>query len=243
MPQARLLSLSFHSVVLSKASRLTIATLYLQPLYFHFYTSTASSRSQISNNQPLSPEDEEEGQGQRHGKSADDDYYALLLSSPLPTRNTAVSSSSRVRPVSSIPTSSRRASPLTPKLEPRVIFGSRLAGPAARQREGWAQERPKEPDNCCMSGCVNCVWDAYREEVEEWAARRKREAEEGRAVPVDGSVGDVDGPEGGGEIGTGALFEGVPVGIQEFMALEKRLKEKDRDRGRTGGATGATATT
>jgi len=24
-----------------------------------------------------------------------------------------------------------------------------------------------------MSGCVNCVWDRYRDEIEEWAAARK----------------------------------------------------------------------
>lgn len=30
--------------------------------------------------------------------------------------------------------------------------------------------RPEEPDNCCMSGCVNCVWDQYRDDMEEWAA-------------------------------------------------------------------------
>jgi hypothetical protein len=31
--------------------------------------------------------------------------------------------------------------------------------------------KPTEPDNCCMSGCVNCVWDVYREDLEEWAAK------------------------------------------------------------------------
>ena len=30
--------------------------------------------------------------------------------------------------------------------------------------------KPAEPDNCCMSGCVNCVWDRFRDEMEEWAA-------------------------------------------------------------------------
>ncbi|KUI70000.1 hypothetical protein VM1G_05314 [Cytospora mali] len=65
----------------------------------------------------------------------------------------------------------------------KVVFGTRLAGPTERA-ERLAQIRskshvvagvivppkPEEPDNCCMSGCVNCVWDLYRDEMEEWAA-------------------------------------------------------------------------
>lgn len=37
----------------------------------------------------------------------------------------------------------------------------------------WVPPRPDEPDNCCMSGCVNCVWDRYRDDIEEWAAAKK----------------------------------------------------------------------
>lgn len=87
-----------------------------------------------------------------------------------------------------------------------------------------------------MSGCVNCVWDAYREEVEEWAARRKKREAKGRgavqvgeAQEMEGSIGDLDGPGGVGDTEAGALFEGLPVGIKEFMALEKRLREKQRE--------------
>lgn len=111
-------------------------------------------------------------------------------------------------------------------------------------------EKPQEPDNCCMSGCVNCVWDAYREEVEEWAkARRRKDAESsrsgmkkvGRSTPArglgKGLVDEQDGSEGVGdmdEVGRGldldlddgALFADVPVGIREFMATEKRLRER-----------------
>lgn len=117
----------------------------------------------------------------------------------------------------------------------------------ARGERGIA--RPPEPDNCCMSGCVSCVWDAYREEVEEWArARRRGETgrergagigEEGRVRGMgmgvgagdggdEGGVGDLDevgGMELGGE-DDGGLFEGVPVGIREFMNTEKRLRER-----------------
>jgi membrane protein involved in colicin uptake len=63
-----------------------------------------------------------------------------------------------------------------------VIFGSRLAGPAERAEQlaklrqkstlvagVLVPPKPEEPDNCCMSGCVNCVWDRYRDEMEDWA--------------------------------------------------------------------------
>ncbi|KAJ1337941.1 Oxidoreductase-like protein [Microdochium nivale] len=72
-----------------------------------------------------------------------------------------------------------------------ITFGTKLGGPA---NEGARAERlralrlsqgsliagirvpprPDEPDNCCMSGCVNCVWDRYRDDMEEWAAMSLR---------------------------------------------------------------------
>lgn len=76
-----------------------------------------------------------------------------------------------------------------------MIFGSRLAGPAEREEQlaklrakstviagVVVPPKPEEPDNCCMSGCVNCVWDRFRDEMEDWAladaeAKRKLAAE------------------------------------------------------------------
>lgn len=79
-------------------------------------------------------------------------------------------------PTDSLPKSDREES----IAKARIVFGSRLAGPAERRRDIDAAStkiagimvppRPEEPDNCCMSGCVNCVWDRYRDEIEEWAA-------------------------------------------------------------------------
>ncbi len=145
----------------------------------------------------------------------------------------------------------------------RVVFGSRLAGPAERRDERarastiiagvLVPPRPSEPDNCCMSGCVNCVWDRYRDELEEWAARSSEaraklaahrasgHALGGMTVDSDvlnrpGTSMDDDG--GGSETnwthslgspreGTD-LFEGIPVGIREFMRTEKMLKERHK---------------
>ena len=190
-------------------------------------------------------------------KPADDDYYALLLSSPLPTAASPSRASTPSGPQntspqisaneSSKPPGPRNTSTNSPR-DARVIFGSRLAGPAeAREKQGWAEARPKEPDNCCMSGCVNCVWDLYREEMEEWAARQRKahtelvvgEADKARKMRGRGKrkeaeaqgEGDADSDGGigvykGVDLAEEGLFEGVPVGIREFMNTEKRLREK-----------------
>ncbi|KAF2133373.1 hypothetical protein P153DRAFT_282060 [Dothidotthia symphoricarpi CBS 119687] len=134
----------------------------------------------------------------------------------------------------------------------RLVFGSK---PGVRERRKAIDAashniagiivppKPSEPDNCCMSGCVNCVWDMYRDEMEEWAekstkarvamqARRKNGeevAEKGAPNLVAVSMDD-DG--GGSETNWGEetrdLFEDVPVGIREFMKTEKKLKQRHK---------------
>lgn len=146
----------------------------------------------------------------------------------------------------------------------RVIFGSRLAGPIDRANEVKAAStsiagvlvppRPAEPDNCCMGGCVNCVWDVYRDELEEWAEKRaeadrrlahqgkqgpdmmRRESPSGPQMPAhvmhsmddDGGGSntnwDLGPPPSATPAGEGDLFADIPVGIREFMRTEKRLK-------------------
>ncbi|KAG6361712.1 hypothetical protein INS49_009940 [Diaporthe citri] len=101
-------------------------------------------------------------------------------------KEVAAKTSSASSPSSSSPPPSDKA---------KVIFGSRLAGPAERAEQlaklrakstviagVVVPPKPEEPDNCCMSGCVNCVWDRYRDEMEDWAladaeATRKLAAE------------------------------------------------------------------
>ncbi|KAF1732730.1 UPF0651 protein, mitochondrial [Beauveria bassiana] len=104
----------------------------------------------------------------------------------------------------------------------RVIFGSRLLGPAERadRAAGRAAQsttiagvrvppRPEEPDNCCMSGCVNCVWDLYREDMEEWtlasseARRRLAESAAATAAATAAAAANASGAAGAAGAGLG----------------------------------------
>lgn len=83
-----------------------------------------------------------------------------------------------------------------------------------------------------MSGCVNCVWDQYRDELEEWAAKssearmasaQHKGAESGVSMDDDGGGSETNWGTG---LDGGELFRDIPVGIREFMRTEKRLKQR-----------------
>lgn len=172
-------------------------------------------------------------------------FYAELLSRPTKEVAPLTRTSPEPPPPESLPKTEKEE--LLQKA--RVVFGSRLAGPGERKAEIDAKSqniagvmvppRPTEPDNCCMSGCVNCVWDMYRDEMEEWAAKSAEarvalqakgkggaSVQKERSTPLSASMDD-DG--GGSETNWGsggqeALFDDIPVGIREFMKTEKKLK-------------------
>ncbi|MCJ1310774.1 hypothetical protein MMC25_004441 [Agyrium rufum] len=193
------------------------------------------------------------------------DYYADLLSQPLPSSSPQTRSfpaslpSAATSPVSDPSTTSTpqaSSTTNTPQSKPsniekaRIVFGSRLAGPAERQRFKEAGGTmiggilvppcPEEPDNCCMSGCVNCVWEVYRDDMEEFVQMR---AEGNRRLLMQRGGGSMDDDGGGSEaLWTPGVddapgkkeedaFEGVPIGIREFMMVEKRLKERRKEAG------------
>ena len=140
----------------------------------------------------------------------------------------------------------------------RLIFGSESALAERRKEIESASQnvagvivppKPEEPDNCCMSGCVNCVWDMYRDEMEEWAeksaqarqkmhARRQKGEGSGSMLAEQGTPSHVavsmDDDGGGSEanwsadVETDKLFDDIPVGIREFMRTEKKLKQMHR---------------
>ncbi|KAL7932508.1 oxidoreductase-like protein [Trichoderma chlorosporum] len=144
-------------------------------------------------------------------------------------------------------------SPASPEARARVVFGSRLLGPAEEADRLATKKakstyvagilippRPEEPDNCCMSGCVNCVWDRYREDLEEWSATK---AEAKARLKAGGRTMDADGGRSDAAWASDLAkdrwdeeaFQNVPVGIREFMKQEKRLKERHQREGTLGG--------
>ncbi|KAK7703995.1 hypothetical protein SLS57_010729 [Botryosphaeria dothidea] len=102
-------------------------------------------------------------------------FYADMLAHPLHRTPTATRTAPEPPPKEELPKTEKEET----LAKARVVFGSRLAGPAERKEKRdqdskmiagvMVPPKPEEPDNCCMSGCVNCVWDVYGEDLEEWA--------------------------------------------------------------------------
>lgn len=177
------------------------------------------------------------------------DFYTDLLSTPLPKQD-HTADALPVFVQSGDETKEERARKLFGTMERYRSSNSQDPDETWRTINGVpVPPRPAEPENCCMSGCVNCVWDDYRDEVESWAARLKAAQAKApkRAIddPIKAKMPRFEVKEastsmdddGGGSEGlwtapsstdADSLFQEIPVGIREFMATEKRLKEKKR---------------
>ncbi|KIV86879.1 hypothetical protein PV11_02461 [Exophiala sideris] len=187
------------------------------------------------------------------------DFYTDLLSSPLPETTHEDSPLPDFVPTGGDQSKEERA---------RRLFGS-IQGSGYQRTVSdtpdatWrtingvpVPPRPAEPDNCCMSGCVHCVWDDYRDDVEAWAARvhEAQSKSPGRTTEdpkiqlarpeVHEASGSMDDDGGGSESlwttpsssdnEEDILFAGIPVGIREFMATEKRIRDRKRARHESG---------
>lgn len=114
-----------------------------------------------------------------------------------------------------------------------VVFYSRLAGypqnrPAPDTAKMYAgvivPARPEEPLNCCQSGCVHCVWDIYREDIEFYQQKRDEARQAllklSKPIPVElgGTEAQVD------------IISQLDPTLQAFIKLEKELKAKRQAR-------------
>ncbi|KAH8808533.1 oxidoreductase-like protein [Xylogone sp. PMI_703] len=155
------------------------------------------------------------------------DYYAAILSQPLSkptsTKPPASSSNSPSPAVTTFATTTSSTPPTAPE-GPSILFSSRLSSPLERRSEILKKStmiagvlvppRPDEPDNCCMSGCVNCVWDRYRDEMEEWAAARK---EADRALQRETRAASERRKRKGKVVGSGLMLGEGEKGAQHTM--------------------------
>lgn len=110
------------------------------------------------------------------------------------------------------------------------IFGGRIRGDArvssSRQIVNKGRviagvdvpAKPLEPDNCCMSGCVNCVWEQYNDDIRDWRKSRNR-AIEAISATEDKWPSDFDPPLKKLEI------KNVP---RELRAMKRKLSKEQK---------------
>ncbi|KAL5606503.1 hypothetical protein BROUX41_002909 [Berkeleyomyces rouxiae] len=184
-----------------------------------------------------------------------------LLSTPSSKPSSTSTESKTFAPAPSIKELPATDRELGPEERAKLVFGSPLTGPerlANLQTQGTVinsvkiPKKPEEPDNCCMSGCVHCVWDIYQDEMLQWQAAMKQAEEAALEEPsskASSPINPTKGPTGAlqtstKEAGTkdtkkskatleaerkkeeDKLFENVPVGIRQFMMMEKKMKNQ-----------------
>ncbi|KAI9933413.1 hypothetical protein ASPWEDRAFT_43221 [Aspergillus wentii DTO 134E9] len=222
------------------------------------YASTPNNRRKATHNNNGSDDTQNDGNPLEDSESTQahpiSGYYSLILSAPSPYSQATTS-----RPAAESPTPVEQS----PQEKMSIVFGSRLTSPGRSSRynpsttspeSSWKTvngvpipPKPEEPDNCCMSGCAHCVWDDYRDEMEDWAGRLVKAKAKGasqiataeiRQTPrpeVDSASTSMDDDGGGSDTNWSIpeqnddLFASIPVGIREFMKTEKKLKQRHKD--------------
>lgn len=151
------------------------------------------------------------------------------------------------------------------------IFGGRIRGDqrssSSRLTRGEPRtiagitvpDRPPEPDNCCMSGCINCVWELFRDDIKEWNDKRRDTALKINQDPLladfvwpadfhpplryldDSHIpkellskkhlsDSAKDPGAGGSTKDDDSWQNVPVAIRVFAEAEKKIKAKSKQK-------------
>lgn len=149
-------------------------------------------------------------------------FYDLSLEQPIRQAQSYNDLNAKKKQIANKPSSP------APTISIAFSGGRKLQQPDEKERyvEGIRiPPKPIEPDNCCMSGCIHCVWDLYREAFEEYQAQRKLANEKLMAAgkpqldQLEESQTSYDEED---------AFKDIPIGIRAFMALEKSIKEKHK---------------
>ncbi|CAI5759454.1 unnamed protein product [Candida verbasci] len=148
--------------------------------------------------------------------------------------DTSISAEERIQKVfgGRIKGEDRKSSSRITRGEPKVIAGITVPS------------RPPEPDNCCMSGCINCVWELFEEDLKDWNEKRieaaKKLVEKGGRWPEhfhaplkhlnkenypESIANKKDHELESTEEGPNEWGD-VPIAIRVFTETEKKLKRK-----------------
>ncbi|CUM49231.1 uncharacterized protein AC631_01158 [Debaryomyces fabryi] len=148
---------------------------------------------------------------------------------------------------------------ISPEERIAKVFGGRIKGEApqssSRVRVGEPKviagitvpDKPTEPDNCCMSGCINCVWELFNDDLKHWNDKRKEASlklkEKGGRWPenfhapvkyldrenLPKSLANADISEENKKPDLD-VWGDVPISIKVFVETEKKMKAKKKRR-------------
>lgn len=118
---------------------------------------------------------------------------------------------------------SRDASRKDALLTARKVAGIRVPG------------RPEEPTNCCMSGCIDCVWEMYKEDLIDWKTKRKEARTALLSRPDLKWPEDLLGPEPESRKGPPSAAEAAPVAPKEDTKIIASASDSCADDGYEGG--------